>query len=141
MTFFKKIFTLLVGDDTAAALKMPKVLPAKKLTERELIQRESEIGGQLFGPVASGCQRKFFNLDAKTWIWYEEYKDASGALKSITTRYEVQDSGILKAQEGARYSYLEGDELRNFGQAVQLYYQKVMTDVYRRNPATGQKFA
>ena len=46
---------------------------------------------------------------------------------------------MLKVQEGARYSYLEGEELQNFGLAVRLYYEQVTRQVYRRDPATGQK--
>ena len=141
-SILKKALTLITGEDTpAAALKMPKKRPFKKLTERELIQLESEIGGALFGPVPEGCERKFFNLDSKTWIWYEEFLDANGAKQSITTRYEVQEKGILKAQDGAKYSYLEADELKNFAVAVQMYYEQVMRGVYRRDPRTGQKLS
>jgi len=136
----RKAFSLLVGDESQDMfLKMPKKRPFKKLTERELIQLESEIGGKLFGPVADDRHRKFFNLDPRTWIWYEEYKDAAGVKKSVTTRYEVQEKGILKAQDGAKYSYLEGEELKNFGMAVQMYYEQVMRGVYNRDPSTGQK--
>lgn len=135
----QKTLSLLTGDGSRVDLKMPKKRPFKKLTERELIQLESEIGGKLFGVIPSGHERKFFNLDPRTWIWYEEFTDASGVKKSVTTRYEVQEKGILKAQDGAKYSYLEGDELRNFGMAVQMYYEQVMRGVYNRDPRTGQK--
>ncbi len=142
MSIFSKALSLLVGDPKdAISLKMPKVRPFKKLTERELIQLESEVGGALFGPIPEGYHRKFFNLDPKTWIWYEESIDANGTKRSMTTRYEVQQKGILKAQDGANYSYLEGDELRNFGVAVQMYYEQVMRGIYERDPQTGQKLS
>lgn len=141
-TILKKALSLLVGDESKDMhLKMPKKRPFKKLTERELIQLESEIGGKLFGQVPDGHQRQFFNLDPHTWIWYEEFRDETGAKRSITTRYEVQEKGILKAQDGAKYSYLEGEELRNFGLAVQMYYEQVMRGVYNRDPRTGQKLS
>ena len=143
-SIFKKALGLLIGDDQPPVqLKMPKLgkNPLKKLTERELIQLESDIGKNIFGPIVEGHRREFFNLDPNTWIWYEEYTDSAGIKKSTTTRYEVQEKAILKAQDGAKYSYLEGDELQNFGVAVQMYYEQVMRGVYKRDPNTGQKFA
>ncbi|HEY0965676.1 MAG TPA: hypothetical protein VGE13_04325 [Candidatus Saccharimonadales bacterium] len=138
----QKALNLLVGDTSdAILLKMPKVRPFKKLTERELIQLESEIGATLFGPIPEGYHRKFFNLDPKTWIWYEESVNENGTKRSMTTRYEVQQKGILKAQDGANYSYLEGEELRNFGVAVQMYYERVMREVYNRDPQTGRELS
>jgi len=143
-TIFTKALGLLIGDDQPSIqLKMPKIgkNPLKKLTERELIQLESDIGKNIFGPIAEGHRREFFNLDPKTWIWYEEFTDASGIKKSTTTRYEVQEKAILKAQDGAKYSYLEGAELQNFGVAIQMYYEQVTRGVYKRDPNTGQKLA
>ncbi len=142
-SLLKKAISLITGDDAPQmSLTMPKKFrPFKKLTERELIQLESEVGRELFGPIPKGHAREFFNLDEKTWIWYEEFIDESGSKRSTTTRYEVQEKGILKAQDGAQYSYLEGDELQNFSVAVQMYYESVMRNVYRRDPKTGHKIA
>lgn len=138
-----KTLGMITGDEPKEVLKMPKKgkFAFKKLTERELISRESEIGKTLFGPVTDGCSREFFNLDEKTWIWHEEYVDTAGMKRSMTTRYEVQAQGILKAQDGANYSYLEGEELQNFGYAIQMYYDRVMRGVYHRDPQTGQKLS
>jgi hypothetical protein len=142
-TVLKKALALITGGELLVPdFKMPKKLrPLKKLTERELIQLESEIGKHIFGPIQEGHRREFFNLDKDTWIWYEEYKDVNGLVKSTTTRYEVKQNGILKAQDGAAYSYLEGQELQDFGVAVQMYYERVMRGVYKRDPSTGQKFS
>ena len=138
---FRHALTMLVGhDDPTSFLKMPKISPLKALTERQLIQMESEIGQTLFGPIPEGHRREFFNLDARTWIWYEEYTENS-AVKTITTRYEVQDKGILKVQDGARYSFLEGEELENFALAVQMYYERISRQVYHRDPQTGYKLS
>ena len=85
---------------------MPKKLTHRKLTERELIQRESEI-------------------------WHEENFDHATRQKTSTTvRYEVHKNGILKVQEGARYSFLEGDELENFLAAVKTYHERVVQNLY-----------
>lgn len=137
---FKKALSLLTGvEPNDQLVKMPKKRPFKNLTERELIQLESQIGSQLFGPIPEGHRRQFFNLDETTWIWYEEYQDVNGQQKTMTTRYEVQGKKIMKAQDGAQYSYIEGEELRNLTLAIQMYFEQVMRGVYRRDPATGKK--
>lgn len=135
-----KALSLLVGDD----VKLPsfyKTRPLQKLTDRELLNLESAIGAQLFGPVAPGHRREFFCLDEQTWIWHEEWLDDKNKLQTATTRYEIQEKGILKVQEGARYSYLEGEELSNLLVAIRMYYERVMRDIYGRDPATAQKIA
>ncbi len=138
---FKKALKLLIGNDVSVPkLTMPKNRPFKTLTERELIQLESNIGSELFGPIPAGNRREFFNLDPNTWIWHEEWVDVeTGKPQSATTRYEVHDNGILKVQEGARYKFIEGEELKNLTVAVQMYHERVMREVYNRDPATGQK--
>lgn len=67
MTVFKKALTLLVGNtNDISYLKIPKSLSSTKVvSERELIQRESTIGRELFGPVPEGHRREFFCLDEK----------------------------------------------------------------------------
>jgi hypothetical protein len=77
-------------------------------------------------------------LDEKTCIWYEEYEDAQGKPVTSTTRYEIQGDKVLKAQDAARYSYLEGTELNNLLLAIGMYYERVMRGVYNRDPRTGQ---
>ena len=137
----KKALKLLVGDDMPSEwLKLPKrKRPLQPLSERELLTPESEIGAQLFGPIPEGHRREFFCLDDKTWIWHEEWLDAKRKLQADTIRYEITDKGILKVQAGPHYDYLEGDELRNFGVAVRMYYEQIARQLYRRDPATHQK--
>ena len=114
----------------------PSRRPFRKLTERELIQLESDIGAQLFGEVPQDHRREFFNLDLSTWIWYDEWVDAvSGQRKNMTIRYEIHDNGILKVQEGARYDFIEGQELENFMAAIHLYYERVARELYHAEPA------
>lgn len=143
----RKTYVLLVGSEPASlpsapSFRMPKkARRPRRLTKRELIQRESEIGGQLFGDVPKGHRREFFNLDPKTWIWYEEWNDQSGKRRTTTTRYEVHDNGILKAQEGARYNFIEGEELENFMLSTRLYYERVTKEIYNCDPQTGRPLA
>lgn len=136
----QKTVKLLIGSEQSLSVRPKKSRPLKKLTERELISLESEIGAKLFGPVATGHRREFFCLDKDTWIWYEEWTDTTtGKSKSLTTRYEIREDKILKAQEGAQYSFLEGKELQNLLTSIQLYYEQVARDVYKRDPQTRQK--
>ena len=131
MALLRKALSLLTGDSG--------VRPLKGLTERQLIELETEIGRTVFGPVPHGHRREFFCLDAHTWIWYEEWKDEeTGKKRALTTRYEVHENGILKAQDGATYKFIEGEELQNLALATKLYYEQVMRGIYRRDPSTGQ---
>ncbi len=124
---------LLIGDNGRARTRL------KKLSERQLIELESQIGGQLFGPVPAGHRREFFCLDEKTWVWHEEWTDEKGQKQMTSTRYEVHEKGILKAQNAKVYKFLEGEELKNLVLAMELYYEAVARGVYRRDPRTGQK--
>lgn len=133
----KKTLKLLIGDD----VKLTSFVRRTKPTHRELIQRESEIGGHLFGQVPVGHHRQFFNLDPSTWVWYEEWTDKKGNQQATTTRYEIHENGILKVQEGVQYYYIEGRELTNLVTAMRLYYERVTRDIYHRDPATGQPLA
>ena len=95
----------------------------------------------MFGAIPNGHHRQFFNLDRSTWVWYEEWTDDKGKTKSLTTRYEIHENGILKVQEGAPYYYIEGVELANLVTAIRSYYEEVSREVYRRDPATGRLLA
>jgi hypothetical protein len=141
---FKKALSLIVGDSTSVpVLTMPKdYRPLKKMSDRELLQLESEIGAKLFGDVPAGHRREFFCLDPKTWIWHESGKNpTTGKIEEQTIRYEVHENGILKVQQGARYSFIEGTELDNLVAATTMYYEQVARHIYKRDPKTGEKLA
>lgn len=131
MSLFRKALTLITGDNG--------IRPLQGLTERQLIELESEIGRTVFGPVPHGHRREFFCLDDHTWVWYEEWVDENKKKQSMTTRYEVHESGILKAQDGKTYKFIEGEELQNLALATKLYYEQVMRGVYHRDPQTGKE--
>ncbi|PKL31337.1 hypothetical protein CVV43_03130 [Candidatus Saccharibacteria bacterium HGW-Saccharibacteria-1] len=136
---FSKAVKLLVGSDISSdPTKKPKKRPFKELTERELIQLESEIGAKLFGPVKPGERREFFNEDAKNWIWYEEWIGVDKKRQNMTTRYEIHDNGILKVQDGKPYVYIKGQELKNLSMSIQMYYENVMREIYKRDHRTGE---
>ena len=135
-TILQKAIKLLLGDTKPNVdwLKIPKNHQLKSLTERDLIKLESEIGSRLFGPIPEGRRREFFCLDEKTWIWHEEWLDEQKHIKVATTRYEIQEKGVLKVQEGARYSFVEGEELKNLVTAIHSYYEQVARRVYGTEP-------
>lgn len=134
MSLIERAISLITGVPNAKR-------PLKTLTERQLIELESEIGGQLFGPIPADHRRDFFCLDKRTWVWHEEWKDENGKAQSSTTRYEVQPNGILKIQSGRVYKYIEGEELDNLAMAVRLYYEQAMREIYKLDPKTGQPFS
>lgn len=114
--------------------KVPADRPLAGLSERELIQRESEIGRQLFGPIAKGHRREFFNTSPTTWIWHEEWRDGAGRPQQLTTKYDVRPDGVWKVQPGPRYVKLQGAELENFHEAATVYYERVTREVYQKEP-------
>lgn len=133
MGILQKTLSLITGSPASSSR------PLKKMTERQLIELESEIGGQLFGVIPAGHRRDFFCLDENTWVWHEEWIDEeTGKRRTSTTRYEVHENGILKAQDGVNYRFIEGQELIHLGVAVRLYYEQVMRGLYQRDPYTGQ---
>lgn len=99
---------------------------------RSLIRQEAKIGGTLFGPVPQGGRREFFCLDARTWVWHEEWIDQNGRRQSKTTRYDVRPNGILKAQDGNRYQYVTLDEARHLRDAAHLYQKRIHSEIYSR---------
>ncbi len=112
-------------------------IAAQKRTAREaeiyrnFIRYEAKKGGQIFGPVASGARREFFCLDERTWVWHEEWTDAkTGQRRVVTTRYDVRPNGILKAQDGQGYRYIDLPEAQNLYRAMQLFSQRVHADAY-----------
>lgn len=133
MSLLKKALQLITGDMKKSSR------PLKGLTERELIELESEIGRELFGAIPAGHRREFFCLDDTTWVWYEEWTDVeTGKQKAVTTRYEVHENGILKVQDGTGYKFIEGEELKNLGLSVRMYYERVMRGIYKKDPYTGK---
>lgn len=128
----KKALGLVTGKAGA-----DKQRPLRSLSERDLIELESEIGRHVFGAVPEGHRREFFCLDEHTWVWYEAWKEGK-VTREQTTRYEVHADRVLKVRDGGHYQYLDNEEMQNFGLAVRLYYEQVMRGIYKRDPYTGE---
>jgi hypothetical protein len=97
---------------------------------RNLIRREAVIGGTVFGIVPKGRRRQFFCLDEHTWVWHEEWVDKLGQTQHQTTRYDVRPDTIVKFQEDHGYKAVSPAEARNLRDAAQLYYKRIMTNLY-----------
>lgn len=97
---------------------------------RQLMRREAEMGGQVFGPIPAGRRREFFCLDKNTWIWHEEWTDEAGMRQSKTTRYDVRPTGILKAQENGSYHKISEQESNNLIEAAKIYSSRALTELY-----------
>lgn len=96
---------------------------------RNLIRHEAKIGGRVFGPVPKNVRREFFCLDERTWVWHEEWKDASGQSHVQTTRYDIRPSGILKAQNN-RYQQVSKEEAKRLHKAAQMYQKAIKREMY-----------
>jgi hypothetical protein len=98
----------------------------------DLIKREAQIGGTLFGPIPKGGRREFFCLDEHTWIWYEEWIDSkTNKRRTRTTRYDVRPDSIIKVQDGNQRIAISGDEAGRFYDAVCAYERKVKHELYQ----------
>jgi hypothetical protein len=114
---------------------LPKIFPRDTSqraqdVERSLVRMEAKIGGELFGPVEKGHHREFFCLDEHTWVWHESWTE-KGQTKTISTRYDIRPTGVLKSQNGQSYQRLTLDEARNLYRAAELYRHRVGTEYQR----------
>ncbi len=113
------------------SFKVQRETELKARQYRELLHREAKIGGELFGPLQPGGRREFFCLDEHTWVWHEEWVDQkTGVPHAVTTRYDVRPNGILKAQGGQGYRYVDQPEAQRLFRAARLYKQRVFNEIY-----------
>jgi hypothetical protein len=101
--------------------------PAERRAElyRNIIRHFARQGGEVFGPIPEGRRREFFCLDEHTWVWHEEWTDSQSIRRSITTRYDVRPSGVLKAQDGQPYQPLTTEEAHRLFNAARQYQHMV----------------
>lgn len=96
---------------------------------RDLLRREAEIGGSLFGPVPKGNKRQFFQLQKHTWVWVEQYT-VDGQQRTKTTKYLMKPTELLKSVDGSHYERTSIQEARHFEKAVHLYVERVNSEMY-----------
>lgn len=138
---FKKAFSAITGIDLnkKSQSQHPFHLfhQSRAAKERELIRREAKVGATVFGAVPQGHYREFFNLDRKTWVWFEQWIDSATKIEQRTyTQYEFQPRGVLKTVNNVPRGYVEGEELTRLLQAIKLYHDKVAVEVYGRQIST-----
>jgi hypothetical protein len=107
-----------------------KLYPQKASTEqleKELLRREAAIGASLFGPMPAGHLRQFVCFDDKTILWYESQSSVG---KPITTRYEVYEDHIVKAQDGQPAQTIPEIESHTLLHAVRWYHYLVAKNLY-----------
>lgn len=109
----------------------PKRTSRRKL-RRELINRESAIGRNLFGPIPAGHRRDFYCLDKHTIIWNEAWRDAKNREHKIRTRYEIYPHKIVKAQDGQAPHFISLEEARQLLVAMRWYQYLVGKHVYHQ---------
>ena len=104
----------------------PKRFSAKRL-EQELLEREAEIGGTLFGEMPVGHVRRFVVLDEKTIVWLEQAEPNGN---NVTTRYEIYTDPIVKIQDGQPTVNVGEDESVTLLRAMRWYHYLVTTQLY-----------
>lgn len=72
-----------------------RVPHGKRVSRADLINAESRLGSQIFGPVPAGHRREFFHDRQNIWIWHEDWTEA-GHRHQLTVRYEVRRTGVYK---------------------------------------------
>lgn len=107
-------------------LRVPR---GKRVTRADLINAESRLGSQIFGPVPAGHRREFFHDRQNIWIWHEDWTEADRR-RQLTVRYEVRKTGVYKKISAGSYFKLQGAELENFRRAAHTYLRVVKTYLY-----------
>jgi len=104
---------------------------SQKPTIPQLIERESKIGGDVFGKTSRGVKRRFFLDEQDSWFFSESAVDTTGQkLYSFTIRYQMLPQGVLKSVDGKGHVFIEGVELEHLLKAIALYEKRVMDEVY-----------
>jgi hypothetical protein len=112
----KKLLSVIIPDNQQAR---------NTQIHREVLRDAARMGGTLFGPVPKGNRREFFCLDRQTWVWHEEWTDASNIRHARTTRYDIRPHGIFKAQDGMPYQPLSAEESHRLYMAAYNYQQQL----------------
>lgn len=102
------------------------------MTETGLKAKESSIGATIFGARQANERIEFFNDNHKSWFFYQEKTNSKGMKFSQTFHYEVHPETILRVvtNQGMKVEKAFGEDLDNFIKATEIYYERVMKEVY-----------
>ena len=101
-----------------------------KLTEADLINAESALGGTLFGKIPAGHRREFFRYKHNVWMFHESWTGPNEEKLEATITYEVRENGVYKLPLGGKYVKIEGAELENFVKATKEYLKIIKQKLY-----------
>lgn len=101
-----------------------------RLTESDLINAESALGGTLFGPVPDGHRREFFRYRHNIWVFHESWDGKSGEKLESTITFEVRENGVYKQPLGGKYVKIKDAELENFVKATKEYLKIIKAKLY-----------
>lgn len=120
------------AEKVLTAKPAPRFFARKKVrpSRSELINAESRLGSQIFGPIPAGHRREFFHDQRNIWIWYEDWTDDDNQFQQMTVRYEVRPTGIYKKIAAGHYVRLEAAEQENFRHAAHVYLHLVKQQLY-----------
>lgn len=127
------VSTNLRATRTPQAMNMNEILKVphgRKPSRAQLINAESRLGSQIFGPIPEGHRREFFHDKQNIWIWHEAWTDENAHARQLTVRYEVRKTGVYKKVSAGAYFKLEGSELDNFRKAANTYLRVVKKWLY-----------
>jgi hypothetical protein len=103
---------------------------SKALTETDLITKESEIGGRLFGQDTVSVQCRFW-YEGGDWFFFK--RTISGrSVRDETIHVEITENGIVESNSnpGVPNKYLQGAELQNFINTTELYMSATKNELY-----------
>ena len=100
-----------------------------KLTESDLINAESALGGTIFGKIPAGHRREFFRFKDNIWIYHENWTENGKVLESTIT-YEVKETGVFKSPLGKEYTKISGAELENILAVARAYLAIIKKELY-----------
>ena len=102
-----------------------------KLTEDDLINAESKLGGTLFGPIPEGHRREFFRYRHNIWVYHESWTYRRKRMEATIT-YKVRENGVYKCPLGGECVKIVGAELSNFRIATKEYLKLVKNKLYHK---------
>ncbi len=116
-----------------------------KIKRDILVERESLIGGAVFGAVDHKVTRRFFYDDTaqhQAWFFTETVPQNDGSLHyDKEMRYEIHDNGVLEVAriqdnqnpQGYHYAwqYIDAGEYSKLRLASDLYYQQIVEKIYK----------
>lgn len=119
---------------TLTQLVLPNQTQSKSLTIAHLINKESEIGGQLFADEAPvGIERRFF-FD-EDWFFSDSALVSKAKPFEQAIRYQVHETGVYKIIDGKDHRPIDGVELERLMHVAKIYHDTLKQTIYKHVPS------